>query len=181
MRYLKTAAVALAILAQAGCGPAKSVDAPDSKAMDSAEDIAAITAIVEGMPKAQNPDDLAKDWASDVAYFDIVEDSAFNLDDFKRKIAKQFAPLRNIRTKILHVKVRSDGAMAYAYSTQNFISDTVDGGKVDLIFRETDVFEKRGGKWLLVHQHLSLPVDVVNGKAIMRSTATIPPKADPGP
>lgn len=115
------------------------------------------------------------------AYFDIVEDSAFNLDDFKRKIAKQFAPLRNIRTKILHVKVRSDGAMAYAYSTQNFISDTVDGGKVDLIFRETDVFEKRGGKWLLVHQHLSLPVDVVNGKAIMRSTATIPPQADPGP
>lgn len=177
MKSLKTIAAALAILATA-CVPAKSVDAPEGEAVDSAGDIAAITAIVEAMPKAQNGDDLTKDWAKDIAYFDILEDSAFGLDDFKKKIAKQFAPLRNIRTKILDVQVHSNGTMGYAYSTQNFLSDTVDGGKIDLIFRETDVFEKRDGKWLLVHQHLSVPVDIANDKVLLQSKATIPPKSD---
>lgn len=180
MRILNSLTMALAITALAACSASKPAGPSENGAVGSAEDIAAITAIVESMPKAQNADELTKDWASDVAYFDIVEDSAFSLDDFKKKIAKQFAALRNIRTKILDMKVRSDGQMAFAYSTQNFISDTVTGSKVDLIFRETDVFEKRGGKWLLVHQHLSLPVDIANDKVILHSTATIPPETAPG-
>jgi ketosteroid isomerase-like protein len=32
-------------------------------------------------------------------------------------------------------------------------------------FRITDCLEKRKGKWVIVHQHLSFPVDLTTGKA----------------
>jgi ketosteroid isomerase-like protein len=38
-----------------------------------------------------------------------------------------------------------------------------------MAFRLTDVLRKVKGKWLIVHEHVSVPVDVATGKADLTS------------
>ena len=44
-----------------------------------------------------------------------------------------------------------------------------DGKPLDLTLRVTDVFKKTNGKWLVIHEHVSWPVDLATGKADMSS------------
>ena len=47
-------------------------------------------------------------------------------------------------------------------------SDTK-GQPIDLTVRVTDVYRKIKGKWLVVHEHVSVPVDLNTGKPDMSS------------
>jgi hypothetical protein len=44
-----------------------------------------------------------------------------------------------------------------------------DGNLIDVKFRVTDVLRKAKGKWLIVHEHVSVPVDLATGKADLAS------------
>jgi ketosteroid isomerase-like protein len=44
-----------------------------------------------------------------------------------------------------------------------------DGNPIDMTLRLTDVLRKIKGKWLIVHEHVSVPVDVATGKADLTS------------
>ena len=138
-------------------------------------DIAAITAIEHGMASAQDADTLSKSFDDNIVYYDIGNDSSFGVAAVKEKIGNQFKAVKNLRTKILDLNVYADGNVGYAFSTQNFLSDTTTGAKLDFIFRETDVFVKKGGQWRLTHQHLSVPVDLAAGKPLMESKMSVPP------
>jgi ketosteroid isomerase-like protein len=43
------------------------------------------------------------------------------------------------------------------------------GEKGEITSRLTDVFEKKNGEWLVVHEHISTPVDMQSGKADMNA------------
>lgn len=43
------------------------------------------------------------------------------------------------------------------------------GKKMDYTVRVTDGFKKINGKWLIVHTHISFPVDMQTGKADIES------------
>lgn len=63
--------------------------------------------------------------------------------------------------------MHAEGKIGYAFSTQNFIADVTTGGPpLNFIFRETDIFVKKDGQWRLVHQHLSVPIDLASGQAV---------------
>ena len=40
-----------------------------------------------------------------------------------------------------------------------------DRNRLKLTFRVTDVWRKTNGKWLIIHEHTSFPVDYATGKA----------------
>ena len=44
-----------------------------------------------------------------------------------------------------------------------------DGNPIDMTLRLTDVLREINGKWLIVHEHVSVPVDVATGKADLTS------------
>jgi hypothetical protein len=44
-----------------------------------------------------------------------------------------------------------------------------DGNPMDATMRITDVLRKSSGKWLIVHEHVSVPVDLASGKADLSS------------
>jgi ketosteroid isomerase-like protein len=44
-----------------------------------------------------------------------------------------------------------------------------DGNPIDVNIRVTDVLRKAKGKWLIVHEHVSVPVDLATGKADLAS------------
>ncbi len=61
------------------------------------------------------------------------------------------------------------GKLAYSSSFQHSIATTKSGASRDLTVRVTDVYRKIGGKWLIVQEHVSVPVDLQTGKPDLQS------------
>jgi uncharacterized protein (TIGR02246 family) len=71
--------------------------------------------------------------------------------------------------EINDLKVMTDGNLAFSHSIQRAVVTDKDGKKADITFRLTDVYRKINGKWLIVHEHVSVPVDLATGKADLSS------------
>ncbi|MEU4235101.1 SgcJ/EcaC family oxidoreductase [Nonomuraea sp. NPDC026600] len=63
----------------------------------------------------------------------------------------------------LKILVRED--LAVAWGLNRVRVEAANGQGFDSWSRGTRVFERRGGEWMMVHQHLSVPRDPVSGKA----------------
>jgi len=66
-------------------------------------------------------------------------------------------------------KSETDGNLAYGRGIFKTSGPDKDGKPLDLTFRVTDVFKKINGKWLVIHEHVSWPVDLATGKADLSS------------
>src|ERR1700722_492075 len=56
------------------------------------------------------------------------------------------------------------GSVAYSHSIQASKFTGKDGSKVDLVVRVTNVYRKLKGQWLIVQEHVSVPVDIATQK-----------------
>jgi ketosteroid isomerase-like protein len=66
---------------------------------------------------------------------------------------------------ISDLSIMTDGNLGVSHSVQRVVLTDKDGKKVGITLRLTDVYRKIKGKWLIVHQHVSVPVDLNTGKA----------------
>jgi ketosteroid isomerase-like protein len=56
------------------------------------------------------------------------------------------------------LKVTRHGDVAWTTLSFHLSANLKDGNKVDLDGRQTSIWEKRSGKWLIVHDHISTPL-----------------------
>ena len=56
------------------------------------------------------------------------------------------------------------GAVAYGHSIQRIVGTGLKGESMDLTTRVTDVYRKIDGNWVIVQEHISVPVDLDTGK-----------------
>jgi ketosteroid isomerase-like protein len=57
------------------------------------------------------------------------------------------------------------GSVAYTHYINDFTFTAKDGSEVHTVSRVTDVLRKNKGKWLIVQEHASFPMDPATGKA----------------
>jgi ketosteroid isomerase-like protein len=74
-----------------------------------------------------------------------------------------------IHNTISEVSITVDGSTAYSHSVEAGTMTAKDGTTSKLTVRMTDVYRKIGGKWLIVLEHVSVPVDLGTGKADLLS------------
>jgi len=67
------------------------------------------------------------------------------------------------------LRVATASTLAYAHTIGTFVLTDTGGKRGTWVFRLTDVFRKLNGKWLIVHEHASWPVDPATGKADLLS------------
>ena len=67
------------------------------------------------------------------------------------------------------LSIVAEGKIAYSHSIQHVTFTMTDGTPVDFIVRVTDVHRKIDGKWLIVHEHVSVPIDFATGKPDLMS------------
>lgn len=70
---------------------------------------------------------------------------------------------------ISHLSVTVVGPVAYGHSIQKVLFTRANGSKGNLVVRVTDVYRKIHGRWLIVQEHVSVPVDLDTGKADLLS------------
>lgn len=99
--------------------------------------------------------------------FDVVPRGEYRgWEAYKKDWEEFFAPIDAITLfEIKNLTVNAEGNLAYSYSFQHHLAKTKTGGSHDVTVRVTDVYRKSGGKWLIVQEHISVPVDPQTGKA----------------
>src|ERR1700730_13840583 len=74
-----------------------------------------------------------------------------------------------VNIEISDLSVTADGTMGFGHSIQRVTGNDTKGQPVDLTVRVTDVYRNIGGNWLIVHEHVSVPVDLNTGKPDLSS------------
>jgi len=72
-----------------------------------------------------------------------------------------------IKFSISDLAITTDGNMAYSHSTQTI--EAPGNAVPKLVVRATDVYRKTGGRWQIVHEHISVPLDMATGKGDLLS------------
>jgi ketosteroid isomerase-like protein len=71
--------------------------------------------------------------------------------------------------EVKDLTIHAEGSLAYSFSFQHYVAKTKTGGSRDLTVRVTDAYRKIDSKWLIVHEHVSVPVDLQTGKPDLQS------------
>ena len=74
-----------------------------------------------------------------------------------------------VQFQISALAVAVDGNLGWGHSIQHVSSTDTKGQPIDLTVRVTDVYRKIKGNWLIVHEHISVPVDLDTGKPDLSS------------
>ncbi len=70
-----------------------------------------------------------------------------------------------IHDEISELKITTSGNLAFSHHLETGHFTRANGSKMDWVVRVTDVYRKISGRWLIVHEHVSFPVDLETGKA----------------
>jgi ketosteroid isomerase-like protein len=61
---------------------------------------------------------------------------------------------------IQNLQIIADNEVAFSYGLNHVDTTKADGGKLEMWWRETICYRKEDGRWIIVHQHSSVPLDV---------------------
>ena len=122
--------------------------------------------------RAQDIDGVIALYAPDVASFDITPPLRFVGVDRKRRAWKEsFAAFPGgIGYEVRDLNVTVHGELAFAHSLNHVTATSAAGRVTDLWLRWTACFRRIDGVWLVVHDHISVPADLAQGRAVLNLT-----------
>jgi ketosteroid isomerase-like protein len=74
-----------------------------------------------------------------------------------------------ITVELTDLDIGADRNLAYSHSIQRVAGTDKQGKELDLTVRVTDVYQKIRGRWLIIHEHVSVPVDLDTDKPDLSS------------
>ena len=140
---------------------------------DSGADIRALEERFVAALKAKDVDAIMKMYVPDqtLVVFDVVPPRQYVGAAAYRKDWQTFLDTFEgpITVELTDLDVAADRNLAYSHSIQHLAGTDKQGKKLDLTVRVTDVYKKARGRWLIIHEHVSVPVDLDAGKPDLSS------------
>jgi ketosteroid isomerase-like protein len=133
---------------------------------------AEVTKFYADLDHVMNSPDLVKNPAmmfpffdKDVMMYDIMLPETFVGESFRKHLENVIVAFPG-KTKLLDMNIRADKDLAVATYIQDFTGQMGDAA-VKMRIRTTDALEKKNGKWVIYHEHVSLPLDETTMAAVM--------------
>ena len=140
---------------------------------DATADIRALEDRFVAAFKAKDVDAIMKLYAPDqtLVVFDVVPPrqyvgGAAYRKDFQTFLGGFDGP---ITVELTDLDIAADRNLAYSHSIQHLAGTDKQGKKLDLTVRVTDVYKKTRGGWRIIHEHVSVPVDLATDKPDLAS------------
>ncbi len=138
----------------------------NSKAVEEAQ----IRALIDDRVKAVRTKDVNASMSSlvpDILSFDVVNPLQYIGSDALRKRADEwFSSFQgSIGYEIRDLSITAGDDVAFSHGLSHVSATKPDGGQLDMWWRTTVCFRKIDGKWMVTHEHNSVPFDVESGKA----------------
>jgi uncharacterized protein (TIGR02246 family) len=123
---------------------------------------AQIRQLIDGWVNAVRARDLkaiTANYAKDVMVFDAVPPLRYRGTDAYRKNWEEcFAMMQGpIGYEIRELSITADDELAFSHSVNRLSGTEKNGKNMEMWFRATVCFRKEGGKWLVTHEHASVP------------------------
>jgi ketosteroid isomerase-like protein len=99
--------------------------------------------------------------------FDIEAPAEYRGADFRKHFIEIGAQFNGGRVEFSKIEVTTDGHLAFATSLQHLFGRGKDGKPYDMTMRVTDCLRKSGGRWLIIHEHISLPLDATAFRSVI--------------
>ena len=123
--------------------------------------------------KAKDVDGIMKVYAPDqtIVVFDVIPPRQYvGAASYRKDWEKFFGSFDGpLTVELTDLDGVADRNLAYSHSIQRVAGTDKQGKKLDLTVRVTDVYRKSGGDWRVVHEHVSVPVNMDTGKPDMSS------------
>jgi len=140
---------------------------------DARADIKALEARFIAAFKAKDIDAIMRVYVPDqtLFVFDVVPPRQYVGAEAYRKDWQEFLDNFDgpITVELSELAIATDRSLAYGHSIQRVVGTDKQGKKIDLTVRVTDVYKRIKGKWLVIHEHVSVPVDLDTGKPDLTS------------
>ena len=103
--------------------------------------------------------------------FDIVPPREYLGADAYRRDWMEFLHLfKGVpKFEITDLGVTVEGNLGFSHSIQRVAGTSTNGQPIDITVRVTDGYRKIGGDWLIVLEHVLVPVDLATGKPDLSS------------
>jgi uncharacterized protein (TIGR02246 family) len=103
-----------------------------------------------------------------VAY-DVVPPLQYVGKDSYRKDYQEFLAMYEgpIKVEYRDLRIMSSGDVGFIHAVERMSGTLKNGQKSDIWLRATSGLRKINGKWLIVHDHISVPADFDTGKAVL--------------
>jgi ketosteroid isomerase-like protein len=101
------------------------------------------------------------DKGAGLVFYDIAPLQYNGWNEYKQSLKALFTQYSSF--KLIprdDLKVRRNGGMAFVTLTLHLSAVHKTGGPLELDARHTAILEKRGGRWVIVHEHISAPLPV---------------------
>jgi len=144
--------------------------APQStESLGNADDLAAIRELIERRGDAlrsRNVDDLYEQVAPENVAFDVVNPLQYTGSIETRKRAEEWFSTFDgpIGYEVRDLQVAAGGEIGFAHCLTR-IGGTTRNGALNMWLRSTMCFRKYDGRWMVVHEHSSVPFDPTTGEA----------------
>jgi len=118
--------------------------------------------------RATDLDGVKPIFAPDLVSFDIVPPLRHVGAAAKwRNWADVFAAYRRpLGYEVRDLTITIGGDVAFVYSLNRINGTLRNGNRTDMWLRWTGCFRKIDGDWFIVHDHVSVPLDMASGKAL---------------
>lgn len=135
-------------------------------------DVAMLRALLEqrvAAVHAKDIDGLMASVAPNIESFDVLAQLHYSGADAVRRRAEQwFSSYRTeIGYELRDVAVAAGDDVAFCRYLYHVSGTTTGGDQVSMWVRATTCCQKRDGRWIITHEHQSVPFDVASGKALL--------------
>lgn len=138
----------------------------NSKAIDEAD----VRQLMDENAKAVRAKDIntsVSNYSPDIVSFDVVNPlQKFGLAACRKRAEGWFSSFEGpIGYEIRDLSITTGDDVAFCHSLNHVNGTKTDGGEIDMWWRSTLCYRKIDGKWIVTHEHNSVPFDVESGKA----------------
>ena len=118
--------------------------------------------------EVKNVENIMSFYVPDILSYDLMAPIQFEGEEMWRENWVHFfdAFKGGIRLTFKDLTVFQSGDLATIRGLTRLRGTTVNGEDIDMWTRETNVLRKINGEWLIVHDHISVPMDFETGKAL---------------
>ena len=164
MTPIRTTEILLFCLATINCGTIPSARA----ATDDIGQIRDLENRLAAAAEARNLDGIMKSYVPDetLFVFDVIPPRQYvGAKAFRKDWDELLGGTKgSFRYTITDLVVTTVGTVAYGHSIQRIVGTLTKGDPIDLTTRVSDVYRKIKGEWVIVQEHISIPVDLDTGK-----------------
>jgi len=152
---------------------------PTAHQASDSDPVAEIRAREEALVESKNHPGFVEDPCRILEFYNTNSIRLFDLHenwldgDAVGEMLKVVSPTFIGQASLHDVRIEASGDVGFSYLIESYVGHLRDSGEaVTLNFRQTHGWKKIDGKWLIVHEHWSFPVDAATGQA--RTTDPLP-------